>query len=159
MYPEDIPQLDLPEAESEIYTLMSKYDFNLALFHLKNAINDYSAGRWPQANGEIRKAMEELLDEIASKLCPLEISKCKSSSEKRDLLAKETKFLYQDLNEYHFNDKPSFIKGLINRLHPEGGHSGLSNEDDCAFRIHIVLITMRLLLRRYEKIVKEKINA
>ena len=137
---------------------MGKYGFNLALSHLKNAINDYSAGRWPQANGEIRKSVEELLDEITSKLCPLEISKCKSSSEKRDLLTKEMAFLSQDLNEYRFDNKPSFIRGLISRLHPEGGHSGLSNEDDCTFRIHIVLITIRLILRRYGKILKEKVN-
>ena len=41
------------------------------------------------------------------------------------------------------------FNGLFNRLHPEGNHPGLSDEDDSTFRLHIVIIVARLLLRRY----------
>lgn len=44
--------------------------------------------------------------------------------------------------ELHFSD------GLIARLNPQGSHPGLSDQEDCTFRLHIVIITARLVLRR-----------
>ena len=40
--------------------------------------------------------------------------------------------------------------GLMKRLHPHGPHPGLSDQDDSTFRLHIVLLTARLLLVRFD---------
>jgi hypothetical protein len=34
--------------------------------------------------------------------------------------------------------------------HPQGAHPGLSDEEDCTFRLHVVLLTGRLLLTRFD---------
>jgi hypothetical protein len=56
-------------------------------------------------------------------------------------------FLSRDTNEWEDNGR-GFINGLIYRLHPHGSHPGISDEEDSTFRLHIVLVTARLLLRR-----------
>jgi hypothetical protein len=39
----------------------------------------------------------------------------------------------------------------MRRLNPEGSHPGLSDDEDCSFRLNIVLLTASLLLRRYDR--------
>ncbi|TIT17485.1 MAG: hypothetical protein E5W70_32070 [Mesorhizobium sp.] len=51
------------------------------------------------------------------------------------------------------NEGKNFINGLMKRLHPQGAHPGLSDEDDSTFRLHIVLLSARLLLTRYDAMV------
>jgi len=58
-------------------------------------------------------------------------------------------FLSRELNEWDDNGL-GFINGRAKRLHPQGSHPGLSDGDDSAFRLHIVLITARLLLVRFD---------
>jgi hypothetical protein len=43
-----------------------------------------------------------------------------------------------------------FMNGLVKRLHPQGAHHGLSDESDSTVRLHMVLLTARLLLVRYD---------
>jgi len=59
---------------------------------------------------------------------------------------------YTQYNEWE-NDrgKPAFVLGLWARLHPQGSHPGLSEEDDCTFRLQVTLITARLFLRRLDQ--------
>ena len=40
------------------------------------------------------------------------------------------------------------MEGVFKLLHPEGSHPGLSNEEDCTFRLHMVLIIARHFLQR-----------
>jgi hypothetical protein len=54
------------------------------------------------------------------------------------------------LNEWD-DDGKGFINGLVKRLHPQGPHPGLSDEDDSTFRLHVVLLTATLLLRRFAR--------
>jgi hypothetical protein len=56
-------------------------------------------------------------------------------------------FLSRDLNEWS-DDGKNFINGVFKRLHPQGSHPGLSDEEDYTFRLHLVLLIPRLLLRR-----------
>lgn len=58
-------------------------------------------------------------------------------------------FLSTDLNEWDGKGL-GFVNGLMKRLHPQGSHPGLSDADDSTFRLHIVLITARLLLARFD---------
>jgi integrase len=43
-----------------------------------------------------------------------------------------------------------FVNGLAKRLHPQGSHPGLSDQEDSTFRLHTVLLTARLLLERFD---------
>ena len=50
------------------------------------------------------------------------------------------------LLEHGLEGTPADIGG--SRSHPSGSHPGLSDEDDCTFRLHLVLLVSRLLLQR-----------
>jgi hypothetical protein len=58
-------------------------------------------------------------------------------------------FLDRDLNEWRDNGG-GFVNGLMARLHPQGSHPGLSDDDDSTFRLHMVLLTARLMLTRFD---------
>ena len=60
------------------------------------------------------------------------------------------------LLQTHLNEVPSpnlnypFINALYKRLHPTGSHPGLSDEEDCTFRYHTLIVFTRYLLSRLE---------
>ena len=137
----------LPEAESELVRLLKKHGLIVANGHLDQALDAHGRGDWAAANGQMRTFFDSLLDEIAVKLDPSAIT-LKSGQPRRTKLA-SLGFLSRDLNEWEDNGL-GFINGLIKRLHPQGAHPGLSDEEDSAFRVHIVLLTARLLLTRFD---------
>ncbi len=150
MIPNDIPELDFREAENEIIHLLNTHRMVVPEGHLKQAISAFSRGDWAASNAQLRTFYESYLDEIADSLgC----DKTKNSKDKRDYLGQlNSPFLYEYLNEWNANmQKPQYIQGLMSRMHPQGSHAGLSEEDDATFRLQITLITARLLLRRYNK--------
>ena len=53
-------------------------------------------------------------------------------------------FLSTDRKEWNADGK-SYINGLFKMLRPDGSHPGPSNEDQCTFRLHIVLVTARVV--------------
>lgn len=151
MLPDDAPELDFREAESEIDMLLDRHGFLIAKGHLDQAISNFTQGKWSSTNAMIRDYYQELLDKIAEYFgCEPHLS----DDAKRQYLAsaKSGPFLFHEYNEWE-NDrgKPSFVLGLWARLHPHGSHPGLSEEEDCAFRIQIILITTRIFLRRFDK--------
>lgn len=150
MLPDDVPELDFREAESEVEQLLDRHGFTVAKGHLRLALSAFERGAWSSANGELRKLFESYLDEIADKLG---YSGKDDSKLKRDFLGTvQPPFLLEDYNEWNANNqKPQFVQGLMNRLHPHGGHAGLSEEEDATFRLQIVLVTTRLLLRRFDQ--------
>ena len=139
----------LPSVQSELMILLRKHGLETAEGHLDQALNAHVHGKWASANGQIRTFLEAVLDWIAMQLDPTAVT-VGSGQPRRTKLSKNG-FLSNDLNEWD-NDGKGFINGLIRRLHPQGAHPGLSDEDDCTFRLHIVLITVALLLRRYDQI-------
>lgn len=150
MMPENLPGLDFREAENEIIQLLNNNGMTVPKGHLDQAISAFSRGEWASANAQLRTFYESYLDEIANFLgCETSVN----SKEKRDYLGKlNPPFLSDGLNEWNANSqKPQYIQGLMSRMHPEGSHAGLSEEDDSTFRLQITLITARLLLRRLEK--------
>jgi hypothetical protein len=150
MLPADVPELDFREAESEVVQLLNKHGFSVAKGHLNMALSAFERGEWSSANGELRKLYESYLDEIADKLG---YSGKHDSKMKRDFLGTvQPPFLFEDYNEWNANNqKPQYVQGLMSRLHPHGGHAGLSEEEDATFRLQIVLVTTRLLLRRFDQ--------
>ena len=154
MLPDDAPELDFREAESELSGLLNKHGFTVANGHLVQAISAFSRGDWAASNGSVRNLYQDILDQIAERLG------CNPSSTddaKRLYLSTSASgpFLLAAYNEWE-NDRnrPSYVLGLWARLHPHGGHPGLSDEDDCAFRLQTVLIAARLFMRRFDRLVR-----
>ncbi|KLN62178.1 hypothetical protein WH96_01190 [Kiloniella spongiae] len=151
MYPNDIPELDFREAETEIFSILNAENFATSLGHLRQAINCFSRGEWAAANSQLRSFFEGYLKEVAHTLGSgnnLQNNQC------YNYLGREVNppFLFESLGEWKQSpNSPQFISGLMSRMHSEGSHPGLSDKDDCTFRLHITLITARLLLRRFSE--------
>lgn len=151
MLPADIPGLDFREAESEVVDLLERYGFAVAKGHLDRALSAFQRGEWSSANGELRNFYEDYLNEIAVRFGYTGVN---DSKVKRDFLGSglQPPFLLPDYNEWHANNqKPQYVQGLMSRMHPHGGHPGLSEEEDATFRLQIMLVTARLFLRRFDQ--------
>lgn len=150
MLPKDIPGLNFREAENEVVSLLDRHGFNVAKGHLNQAISAFQRGEWASANGALRNFYESYLNEIA---VSLGYTSGEDSKAKRDYLgALQPPFLLTDYNEWNTNNqKPQYVQGLMSRMHPHGGHPGLSEEEDATFRLQISLVTARLFLRRFDE--------
>jgi hypothetical protein len=150
MLPSDLPELDFREAESEVELLLERHGFIVARGHLRQAVSAFSRGEWSSANGALRNFYESYLNEIA---VALGYAGNGDSKAKRDFLGNlQPPFLLADYNEWNANNqKPQYVQGLLNRMHPHGGHPGLSEEEDATFRLQISLVTARLFLRRFDE--------
>ncbi len=150
MLPSDVPGLDFREAKSEVTLLLDRHGFTVAKGHLARAVSAFSRGEWSSANGELRNFYESYLNEIA---VGLDYAGSGGSKAKRDHLGRlQPPFLLVEYNEWNPNSqKPQFVQGLMSRMHPHGGHPGLSEEEDATFRLQVSLVTARLFLRRYDQ--------
>ena len=150
MLPDIITGMDFRKAESEVVMLLDECGFYVARGHLNQSLSAFQRGEWSSANGELRNFFESYLDEIAK---GLGYTGQGDSKAKRDFLGNlQPPFLLADYNEWNANNqKPQFVQGLMSRLHPHGGHPGLSDEEDATFRLQISLVTARLFLRRYNQ--------
>lgn len=151
MLPQDVPGLNFREAESELIALLDRNEFAVAKGHLKQALSAFQRGEWSSANGELRNFFEGYLNAIA---VGLGYAGGEDSKAKRDFLGAglQPPFLLADYNEWNANNqKPQYVQGLMSRMHPHGGHPGLSEEEDATFRLQITLITARLFLRRFNQ--------
>lgn len=120
----------------EVERLLEKHAFTVPKGQLEQAIDAHARGNWAGANGQFRPFFEGLLDAIAARLSP------SVGDSLRRLVS--VGFIQHDLNER------DFIQGLMKRLHPKGPHPGLSGDEDSTFRFHLVLLTARLLLTRFD---------
>ena len=139
---------DLPEADNEVNVLLESLGFNTPKGHLEQAITNHSNGNWAAANSQLRTFLEALFDEIALAVDNGNASTVQTGESRRQFLAKtQPAFFVEPLGEWS-NDGKNFVNGVFKRLHPSGSHPGLSDEEDCTFRLHLVLITARYFLRR-----------
>ncbi|MGV1822315.1 hypothetical protein ACQZ63_24345 [Agrobacterium sp. CG160-95] len=151
MLPADAPELDMREAENEVIQLLRKHQLTTAEGHLSRAMSAFQRGEWSGANGELRNFLESYFNEIAV------LAGCDhtlDSRQKRDFLGGSVTppFLLADYNEWSPDGKKSpFVQALMSRMHPHGGHPGLSEEEDATFRLQINLVTARLFLRRLDR--------
>ena len=143
MLPSDVPDLDFRETESEIEGLLRKHQLTVALGHLVQAKASFQRGEWASANAQLRSFFESYLNEITKNLGYS--GEDKAVKKLRFLGEIEPPFLMPSYNE------PEFVQGLWKRMHPEGSHPGLSEEEDAAFRLQITLVTARLFLRRFDQ--------
>ncbi len=117
--------------------------------NLEQALENHARGRWAAANAQLRTFFDALLDGIAERLDPASATLASGQQRRAKLAAMN--FLSIPLNEWDNDGRGGFINGLVKRLHPQGAHPGLSDDDDCTFRLHIVLLTAALLLRRFDQ--------
>ncbi len=137
----------LPTTQDELRRLLGKHNLAIASGHLDQALDAHAKGHWAAANSQIRTFFDALLDQICERLDPN--TKSLGSGQPRRAKLATQGFLSRDLNEWDDNGL-GFVNGLAKRLHPQGSHPGLSDHDDSTFRLHIVLLTARLLLVRFD---------
>jgi hypothetical protein len=137
----------LPTAESETTRLLQKHGLTTAKGHLDQALDAHGRGDWAAANSQIRTFFDSLLDDIVEKLDATAATLGTGQLRRAKLAA--LGFLTRHLNEWD-DEGRGFISGLVRRLHPQGAHPGLSDEEDSTFRLHVVLLTGRLLLTRFD---------
>jgi hypothetical protein len=143
-------ELDLPAADDEVHTLLERFNLATPLGHLNQAIQNHNQGNWAAANGQLRSFLESLLDEIAYALVPGVSRDPQHGETRREALAQlQPPFLSTALNEWGHQGK-NLVNGVFKRLHPQGAHPGLSDEEDSTFRLHLVLLLGRVILRRFE---------
>lgn len=118
----------------------------MPLGHLDQAIDAHTRGDWAAANSQIRTYLEGLISEIASNIDLQKATELSSSENHRAWLAGQG-FLSISRNEWT-SDGKNYLNGLFKMLHTDGSHPGLSDEDHSTFRLHLGLITGRVLLRR-----------
>lgn len=138
--------------ESELVHSLDDFKFEQSKGHLVQAIQNHSMGNWAAANAQFRPFIESLMVEISNHLLPG--NNAETFAQAIKLLSSTAKppFFSTDLNEVtNDKDSDSFVQGFWIRLHPEGVHPGLSNEDDCSFRYHISIIVANYFLRRLKE--------
>ena len=146
MLPEDV---NLPAAQDDVDALLEQHGFKTAKGHLDQARSAHGRGEWASANAQLRTFVDSLLDDIAARLDPARAATTPTGQPRRTILASlKPPFFLRELNEWDDNGV-GFFNGLIKRLHPHGAHPGLSEDEDSTFRLHIVLLTARLVLRRF----------
>ena len=147
-FPVDI---GLPDGKSNLAKLLETHGLTITKGHLDQALDAHTHGNWASANAQLRTFFESLIGQIAEKSDP----NAQNHNTRHDIhstlgkLAKSN-FLLEHQNEWS-GDGKGFVNGLIKLLHTEGSHPGLSDEHGSTFRLHIVLLTGMLLLRRYDR--------
>ncbi len=145
-------ELEAAQVENELFRLLRKYNFGITEGHLNQAIQNHTDSNWAGANSQFRTFIESLLIEISKKLTPANV--VTSATVVISVLSNTVKppFLSIALNEVkHPACDTPFVNGLWKRLHPEGSHPSLSDEEDCTFRYHICMVFSRYLLARLEQ--------
>ena len=139
---------DLPAADDEVHVLLDRYGFATSRGHLDQAIAAHARGDWAAANGQFRSFTESLFDSIAEHLNAGAPGLPATGHPRQQWLAnRNPPFFSAALNEWT-GQGTGFIQGFFRRLHPAGAHPGLSDEEDSTFRLHMVLLVARTLLRR-----------
>lgn len=141
-------EIDLPATDDEVRGLLRQFGFTVPLRHLDLAVEAHTRGDWEAANAQLRTFLEGLFDDIARHIDPVKANFLQSAVNRRQMLASSSVgFLAVDRKEWSADGK-SYIEGLFKMLHTDGSHPGLSDEDHCTFRLHVVLVTARTFLRR-----------
>ena len=134
-------------AEDEIQSLLGKMGFATSMGHMNQALDAHTRGNWASANSQLRTFLESLIEDI-SRLIGVGSVETLTPENLRAALGKAG-FLSAELKEWTADGK-NYINGLFKMLHSEGSHAGLSDAEHSTFRLHLVLVTARTLLRRLE---------
>jgi len=142
--------VELPQADSELEALLARFNMTVAARHLQSAKENVVQGDWEAANAQSRTFLEALTNAIADGLYGTEAVARSSGLQKRQLLA-EKGFLLKEKHEFGDGQGQSFLPGLAKMLHTDGSHPGTSTHYDALFRLQLVVVTGRWLLKRLEQ--------
>ena len=157
MLPRDIPGLDFREAQSEIAVLLKRHGFAVAHGRLKRAVTAFGRGEWPAADDELQGFCEELIEAMTEG--PGRGGDDHAEA-RRDLLGRLQPPVLSAgrIGGNADGRKPRHASGPADGPRARGGHSchpGHADlavqEEDAAFRLQTVLVTARLLLRRFDR--------
>src|SRR5699024_1288979 len=124
-----------------------KYNLSTAKVHYTQEVNAFTRGDWAACNSEIRTFVEELLCKLAEDITG---KIYRTSHEARIALSQSSpKLFYPELNEW-LDNGTGYFETLWKRLHPQGSHPGLSEENDSMFRLNILQISILEIMRRYD---------
>ena len=143
--------MQLAEKNDELRTLLDKFGFSTAKGHLNQATSCFARGDWPAANGQLRTFIESLFNSIADALVA---NLSPNSNQKWEAISQiNPPFFSPELNEWRKpnDNKQTFVPGFWSRLHPMGPHPGLSDEDDCTFRLYLVTVVAWHYLRQLDR--------
>jgi hypothetical protein len=141
--------LPIAPKQTVVEELLITHDFTTADGHLHQALNAHARGDWAAANSQMRVFIESLFDSFADRLLTAPLPH--NSYQKKEKLARlDPPFIDPTLNEWDFSQPKGFLQGFWNRLHPSGSHPGLSDEDDCTFRLQLVFIVAHRFLKRFD---------
>ncbi|ARK21881.1 hypothetical protein [Sporosarcina ureae] len=134
--------------ETLLGKLLDEHNLEIAKGHYSQATNAFNRGDWAACNSQLRSYVEELLNKLAEKIVGQPFSS--SQMAKVELSKVDPPIFYKELNEWLDNGQ-GFFETFWKRLHPEGSHPGLSNEDDSIFRLNLVQISTLEILKRYDR--------
>lgn len=140
--------IDFNKNNTLLEKLLDKHNFYIAKGHYNQANNAFNRGDWAACNSQLRSYVEELLNRVAENIAGDTFSD--SHAAKISLSKCNPPIFYRQLNEWLDNGQ-GFFETFWKRLHPEGSHPGLSDEDDSIFRLNLVQISTLEILRRYDK--------
>lgn len=136
-------ETDLEHVESELEAMLDRGGFSVAKEHLRQGRDNFVRGAWAAANGCFRSAVESLLIDLANQRGARPAD---SGGQALGSLAQASApLVHVRLNEWEGQGK-GFMEGFWKRLHPEGPHPGLSDEEDCTFRMQLIVVVMHYLL-------------
>ncbi|MGD6779964.1 hypothetical protein ACQCT3_11800 [Sutcliffiella horikoshii] len=141
-------EIDFNKNETLLHQLLNKYNFNVAKGHYDQASNAFNRGDWAACNSQLRSYVEDLLNKIAENITGSTFTS--SHSAKIALSKCNPPIFYRNLNEW-LDDGQGYFETFWKRLHPQGPHPGLSDEDDSIFRINLVQISTLEVLRRFDR--------
>jgi hypothetical protein len=142
-------QIPIATQENELIELLTQFNLDVAKGHYEQAVAAHARGDWAAANAQLRSFVEELFNRIADAI----VQGTYSSSYERWVALFRAGFFKAELNEWT-DDGKGFLQGFWKRLHPQGSHPGLSEKDDCTYRLHLVIVTMHYILKRFEARIK-----
>jgi hypothetical protein len=142
-------EIQLPATDDEVHHLLKQFGFATPLGHLDQAIDAHTRGDWAACNGQLRVFMEGLFDDIARRIDSPQASQLPTAENRRAMLATK-RFLDASSNEWS-GDGKAYVNGLFKMLHTQGAHPGLSDQDHSTIRMHVVLVTAGMYLRRLSK--------
>lgn len=142
------PELGTEGGEDEVRGLLGVKGFSVSSGHLDQALNAHARGDWAAANSQLRTFLEGLVTEVALDVGIAGADKLTAENRLRELA--EAELLSRECKEWA-GDGKGFINGLMKMLHTEGAHPGLSDADQSTFRLHLAIVTARLLLRRLDR--------
>ncbi|KQY90967.1 hypothetical protein ASD24_24535 [Paenibacillus sp. Root52] len=139
--------INYSENQNLLESLLDKHGLVTAKGHYEQARENFNRGHWAACNGQLRSYVEELCNVIAEKITHQTYTN--SHQAKIALSQTNPPIFYRELNEWK-DDGKGYFETFWSRLHPEGSHPGLSNEEDSIFRLNLVQISSLEILRRYD---------